>query len=545
MRRTPALLVVVGGLVAAQGVGVDTAAATASCVQVASECHRSLADALAAAEDGDTVQVPAGTFPGGVHVTRDITLVGAGAEQTVLSGGGPVLTIGTVGAESQPTVTLRGITLADGRTTSSAVDGVDHVAAGGGLSVLPSAGGRRGGTVTVADSVIRDNRAEPAGQLTQRDEPGVPMCPTGPCPFAAARGGGVDNWGDLTLQDTVVTGNTAAGELTSDAVGGGISTAAGSLTLDHATVSGNRALAGVPWGRFAEGGGIFQEGGTSVTLQHSSVSGNESRLVTELPSVLDDGTRLEHQANGGGMHVGDASTVTIESSHLDGNVTSVVAPHAEDGAFNSALQMTTGTLVVHDSTVDGNTLTADLASAPMFPGTAFQWGGTATITGSEFTDNVTTVTAREGDATAGATVAALAIPIQGAGGIQPSLLERSSISDNTVTVVAPHGDATVLGGGLVHDGDTVLRHVRVTGNQVVAESATATLQGGGIWNGAFQGVAPEPPSRLSLVRSVVAENVLAGPDGAVLEGGGLYSEVPVTLWQTRVEGNVPDDCVGC
>jgi hypothetical protein len=39
--------------------------------------------------------------------------------------------------------------------------------------------------------------------------------------------------------------------------------------------------------------------------------------------------------------------------------------------------------------------------------------------------------------------------------------------------------------------------------------------------------------------------VLSGLPGAVLQGGGLYTEVPVTLQQTRIEDNIPDQCVGC
>jgi hypothetical protein len=548
MRRLPSLLVLFAGLLAVQAVAVGADAA-APCVRVGSTCYAALPDALAAARDGDTVEVPEGTFPGGVSITRSITFRGAGADRTVLTGGGPVLTIGTVGAVSQPRVTLRGITLTGGLATSTRVPDSPAVAAGGGLQILPSATGR-GGTVTVVDSVIRDNRAEPATQFTDPARPGWPRCPAGPCPFAGAVGAGIDNWGDLTLQNSAVTGNTAAGVLTSDAQGGGIATEAGSLTLDNSTVAGNRALAGdplagAPWGRFAEGGGIYNRADTSLTLDHSSVVDNESRLQTDFPSALPDGTLLDLLANGGGIHVSGLTTpVTLLSSHVDRNTTAVVGPNAHDGAINAGLHAGGGPLAMQDSTVSQNVLTADLQAATDAPGGALQWDGVAEISGSEVAGNITTVTARQGDATAGGAVAPLAIVVQ-ARDPGPSLVQHTVIRDNLVTVLAPNGRATVFGGAVTNDANTVLDDVRIQGNRVIARSLTATLQGGGVWNGSLQGAAPDVPSRLTMRGSQVEGNQLSGPAGAVLQGGGLYTELPVQRPQTRLQGNAPDQCSGC
>jgi hypothetical protein len=548
MRPFSRLLVVMGSLIAAQTVGVD-AGATPSCIAVSSQCYASLPDALAAAEDGDIVHVPAGTFPGGVRITTSITLVGAGAEQTILAGGGPVLTIGTLDADTQPTVTVQGITLTGGLVTSSPVDD-PWIAAGGGLQILPSSGGRLGGTVTVIDSVIRDNRAEPATQLTQREGPDVPICPEGPCPFAGAFGAGIDNLGDLTLRNTLVAGNTVAGALTSDADGGGINTGrffggfTASLTLDHSTVSGNRALAGDQWGRFAEGGGIFTADDTSLTLQHSSVTENEARLETNFPGVLPDGTPLEVSTNSGGVHVGNGTPVTVVSSHIDRNVTALVGPNAQDAPIDAGMLVGDGRLVMRDSTVNHNVLSADVQAAPDLPGGAFEWDGVAEITGSEFVGNLATITARDGDATSLGAVDALAIAVTETDP-GPSVMRHSVIRDNLVTLVAPRGNAAVFGGGMTNNASTVLDEVRITGNGVVARSLTATLQGGGIWNGALYDDPPGPPSQLTLSQSRVENNVLSGPPGAVLQGGGLYTEVPVTLQQTRIENNIPDQCAGC
>jgi hypothetical protein len=114
-----------------------------------------------------------------------------------------------------------------------------------------------------------------------------------------------------------------------------------------------------------------------------------------------------------------------------------------------------------------------------------------------------------------------------------------------VTVVAPHGDARVFGGGLTNFASTVLDDVDVEHNRVVARSPTATLQGGGIWNGPFLGGVSGLSGQLSMRRSEVSDNVLSGPPAALLQGGGLYSELPVDRRQTRIEDNVPDQCWGC
>jgi CSLREA domain-containing protein len=101
----------------------------------------------------------------------------------------------------------------------------------------------------------------------------------------SAFGGGIqNNGGTLTLQDSAVTDNQAAGF--NDAffggpsfpgLGGGIYSGGGSLTLIRTTVGGNTAFPGDgPFsGPYGAGGGIYST--TPVTVINSTIAGNTSQ----------------------------------------------------------------------------------------------------------------------------------------------------------------------------------------------------------------------------------------------------------------------------
>src|SRR5262249_29825643 len=143
-------------------------------------------------------------------------LAGAGAGKTVISGGGPVMTIGTFGASSEPTVSISGVTITGGVTRSSpesvpCTGKAGAWAARGGLPgpPRPCSSGRDGvcqaddfgggATVTITNSVITGNLVAPTDS--------VPYGPCGGCPAAWAFGGGIDTAGSLTLANTTVSDN--------------------------------------------------------------------------------------------------------------------------------------------------------------------------------------------------------------------------------------------------------------------------------------------------------------------------------------------------
>ncbi len=101
----------------------------------------------------------------------------------------------------------------------------------------------------------------------------------------------VSSNGNLTLNETTITGGT--GYISEDGYrhGGGIYSNGGSLTLNNSTVSGNLVT--------GYGGGILIND-SIVTLTNSTVSGNEGSF------------------GGGGIH-SDASTLTLTNSTVNEN----------------------------------------------------------------------------------------------------------------------------------------------------------------------------------------------------------------------------------
>jgi hypothetical protein len=201
--------------------------------------------AITQARPGATIILCPETFQNQVlFVGKNLTLVGAGADptETVIrddGGVGPVLAVG-----AGVTVTVRNLTITGGLTGT--VGGVIN-----------------NGTLTLESVHVVDN--------------------TG-----ATAGGGINNqFGELTLIDSLVQGNDAQS-------GGGIKNDGGAVTLIRTVVEGNEAVTG---------GGIDNTQGTVNLTDDSSVTGN---------------TATGGAGSGGGIL--NADTVTIDgSSSVEGN----------------------------------------------------------------------------------------------------------------------------------------------------------------------------------------------------------------------------------
>ena len=448
-----------------------------------------------------------------------------------------MLTIGADLAASEPTVTLGTATVTGGLTTSSAesedwLGAANVIAAGGGIEIPPSAGFGPGATVSITDSVISGNRVTPTATL-----PIGPQCPTGPCTFAWALGGGIDTWGSVTLTNTRISDNLAAG-VASDADGGGIHIwRSGSVALRSCAVDDNKAIASVPNGRYAEGGGIFGQGGVTLTIDGGEVNGNVASLTSTLPFEVPGGT-LDMNANGGGVHTGDGSTLTIDGVSFRQNSVRVDDPSGEPYGFDAALHPGDGPLVLRNSVLDGNSVVANVASTEDVgpSGSAIDLVAPGTVENLRITGNTTVVTSHDGTAGANGAV------YTGNTASDPLVIANSQVSGNTVRASANGGPVQILGGGITNDGLLVLRNDLVAGNTATAEGATGFGRGGGIWSGhLFNG----GDVRLTLDKTAVLRNALTGSSGLELSGGGLFTDQPVTLSNAQVARNAPDQCIGC
>jgi hypothetical protein len=504
-------------------------------------CYSTIQAAVDTASDGDTIRVGPGTFPGGVTITKSLRLTGVDAHASRISGGGPVVTIGST--TSAPTVTLTNLTITGGLTTSNPHApecGLDVPVCGSGYADATAIGGGietfAGTTVTLSHSIVTGNRATPT--LTTNSVKA--MCANGPCPAAFGDAGGIDVWGTMTLIDSTVSDNHASAPAQSN--GGGIAVHSGaSLSLQASRVVGNSAAATAPTGRFVSGGGIFVNGDASLTMDDSSVDGNSALLASSLstPYPIQDGNPDSANSIGGGIFLNDGSTATISNSTLNGNTVSVNTPSNQSFGADAALCACGGvSLTVTNAQIDGNKLLVTaLASdyGPNGPAT-FEADGDGTNITNTHIDGNTGVVTTSGDS--GGLIGAVAFfP----GGNIPTLLTNSSVSSNTMAANAPNGAAEIDGAGVFNNGPLVIDHSTVNGNRGIATGQSAAGAGGGIANGLFGGPAP-----LTLQNSRVTNNRLSGSVGATLSGGGIYTVgFPVTLTNTVVTHNAPNDCLGC
>jgi len=217
-------------------------------------CYPTIAGALSAAADGDTIEVPAGRFVERLSIRRSVTIRGVNFDNTNIDGGregGPV----TVHVDGGATVTLEHL-----RITGAVLTGIENlgtltlqsvwVSDNGDHSASSGGGINNQGRLTINNSVIHHNEAN--------------------------SGGGIDNQGWLVVNSSRIDDNQAGDRFSCcnndlSGLGGGLfNRAGGRAELVDSTLESNFAS--------RNGGGIVNGLGVTLVLRRTGVIQNEAQL---------------------------------------------------------------------------------------------------------------------------------------------------------------------------------------------------------------------------------------------------------------------------
>jgi hypothetical protein len=273
----------------------------------------SIQAAIDGSSAGDTLLIGSEVFVENVVVTKDLTLIGAGAGSTVINGGaaatvvrvGPGITalisdlqitnglaLDGGGVFNEGTLTLERVVVSGNAATDLA-----SVADGGGIA--------NEGSLTVLDSLVADNVAD--------------------------RGGGIWNVaGQLAVTDSTISSNVARNH-----GGGGIASAlsTSAVTVTGSTIEGNTVIAP---GTDQRGGGGIWANQSDLTVEDSTIRNNDSGY------------------SAGGIYVsGSAATFLMRRSTVAGNSTGT-DPNRGVGRGAGVSVRSSSRSTIEDSTISGN-----------------------------------------------------------------------------------------------------------------------------------------------------------------------------------------------
>jgi hypothetical protein len=232
-----------------------------------------LRGAIAAAAPGDTIQFSVNgtiTLSGGeLAIDKNLTINGPGASSLTISGNN----VGRVFHITVPTitVTISGLTISNGRVVILCC----QAGRGGGIA--------NWGTLTLTNSTVSQNSVADGGGGIGNMGTLVLINSTVSDNSSVGRGGGIVNFGVLSLKQSTVSQNSSGD------IGGGIYNQNGTLKLSNTTLSGNSGF----WG-----GAIYNTG--TLTLVHGTILANRATV------------------NGGGIY--NQAQLSLKNSILAGNL---------------------------------------------------------------------------------------------------------------------------------------------------------------------------------------------------------------------------------
>ena len=311
-------------------------------------------------------------------------------------------------------------------------------------------------------------------------------------------GGGIlSEYGNLTLADSTISGNSAG-------YGGGIFSRHGDVTMTGSTLSCNSAT---------YGGAIFSRyGSLAVTL--STIGGNSAGRtgggISGTNVTVSDSTISGNSAGGGGGGIYSRGTLTVNSSTVSGNTATGTDLFNNGGGISSVF----GDLTVTDSTINDN-------SANLDGGGIFNGYGNLTVTLSTISGN-----------SAGGS----------GGGIDNRvgilMVIASTISDNSAGTdgggIHSFDDLTVIGSTISDNsadgsgGGIDSRFGNLTVNDSMISGNSASGDGGGLYS---YGI-PYFARNTTTTDSTISGNSAGG------NGGGIFSRFGgVTMTGSTLSGN--------
>ncbi len=272
-------------------------------------------------------------------------------------------------------------TIVDGNGSMLA-DRVFHISSGnvsfsklmirGGAEPSSMAGGggvQNGGNATFSNAVITGNSAGFGGGGVSNGAAATSTFANSTVSgnVAAASGGGVRNGSGAssTIVDTTISGNTT------NVSGGGVSND-GVASFTNSTVSGNASV--------NEGGGIFNSAVSTSNIVNSTISGNRSNLsgggvhggTTTLSNATVTANVADSDANGTGEGGGvAASALTAKNSIIGGNADSSPPPNVVSPDCQAALTSQGYNLIGNNTGCTGTIGPGDKvgsAASPIAPG---------------------------------------------------------------------------------------------------------------------------------------------------------------------------------
>ncbi len=256
----------------------------------------------------------ASALPG---ITDGVIITGPGANFATVSGAGAFRIFDTTPAPAGSSITITGLTLANGSTTGN----------GGGINTFDEA-------LTLTNLVIQNNTANEGGAISLGAAAATLVLTNSTLANnTVTEDGGAINVGsaaNLTITNSTLSGNSAGSD------GGGIYfLSGGSLNMTRSTVSGNTASGGV--GGFNNGGGGIYFFGTIAAagfkISNSTISGNTHTalsggglafVATVGTPVITNSTITANVATtgvGGGIsRITGTNLITITSSILAENI---------------------------------------------------------------------------------------------------------------------------------------------------------------------------------------------------------------------------------